>query len=284
MNSQQIENNRTGDQQLDRLLAIAIAAGKEILEVYNDPESIEVSIKSDNSPITEADRRAHNLIEQSLLNSFPDIPVFSEESETIDYSVRKNWKSYWLVDPLDGTKEFVKRNGEFTVNIALVENGKAVAGVVHVPVTEVSYAGRIGTGAWKMEAGETNRLKTSVVNTEGTARIVASRSHRGELLDNLIGLINEEFADTEELSMGSSLKICLVAEGAADIYPRLALTSEWDTAAAHAVLSAAGGKIVDISFNELCYNQKEELLNPFFIVLGDCSYDWQLLLAPSLPS
>ena len=264
------------------LLEISIAAGLEILAVYNQQEAIEFSKKADDSPITIADKNAHHLIERRLHEWTPQIPVFSEESEAIDFSTRRNWETYWLVDPLDGTKEFLKRNGEFTVNIALVEKGVATVGVVHVPVSGISYLGRVGVGAYKCDKEGCRKILTSNLNIDAAVRVVASRSHRGELVDRMMLDIEREIGVVELVSMGSSLKMCLIAEGMADFYPRLAPTSEWDTAAAHAVLSAAGGSIVDTNFKELRYNQKESLLNPYFIAMGDNSYPWQAIVRASL--
>lgn len=267
------------DQQLDALRDIAVSAGREILSVYNSDQAIAVTTKADNSPLTDADRRAHRLIQDQLRKLTPDIPILSEESELADYQTRRAWQQYWLVDPLDGTKEFVKRNGEFTVNIALIEEGRATTGVVHVPVSGITYLGKLGHGAWKQEGSSVTTIESSSLNIAGDpVRIVASRSHRGELLDGMLGLIESELGKIELVSMGSSLKICLLAEGKADIYPRLAPTCEWDTAAAHAVLSAAGGDIVDTEFRPLLYNQKAEMLNPHFLAIGDMEYPWQALL------
>ncbi|PCH62887.1 MAG: 3'(2'),5'-bisphosphate nucleotidase [SAR86 cluster bacterium] len=271
-------------QLLEPLQNIAIAAGEEILEIYNASGGFEVELKQDNSPLTEADRRAHLLIVARLQELTPDIPVLSEESEAIDYQTRSRWQQYWLVDPLDGTKEFVKRNGEFTVNIALIRQGRVVLGVVYVPVTGVCYRGLVGFGAWKQKSGEA-AVAISVdrfAPTYDRIRVVASRRHGGEALAKLIECLQTRFAEVELLSMGSSLKICLIAEGLADLYPRLAPTCEWDTAAAHGVLAAAGGEIVDIDFKPLRYNQKDELLNPYFFALADNTYAWQELLPKGL--
>ena len=261
---------------------IAIAAGNEILDVYNSDQAIEVSTKLDDSPLTDADRRAHILIVDRLSNLTPDIPLLSEESDAIDYGLRKSWQRYWLIDPLDGTKEFINRNGEFTVNIALIENGQSVAGVVHVPVTGISYFGGIGLKAWKQNSnhsdGGVKQISSRPMEENSGVRIVASRRHLGEQLNALVGKIENYFGKATLLNMGSSLKMCLLAEGSADIYPRMAPTSEWDTAAAHGILSAAGGEIVDLQFRPLKYNSKPELLNPFFIALADRAYPWQQLL------
>lgn len=272
------------DNQLDTLLRIAKTAGNAILSVYQRAGDIDVTIKDDNSPLTEADRDAHEIIIAELKRFTPSIPILSEESDGTSVDERLSWSRYWLVDPLDGTKEFIKRNGEFTVNIALINNGAPELGIVHVPVTNISYLGKTGVGAWKVAAtGEADAI--SITNFDlnpGQVRIVASRSHSGDLLDQLINTMEAELGKAEVVSMGSSLKICLLAEGKADIYPRLAPTSEWDTAAAHAVLAAAGGDIVDTEFQALRYNQKESMLNPHFIAISDISYDWQSLLLPGL--
>ena len=269
-------------QLLNAVNEIAIAAGSEILDVYNSGQAIDVSKKQDDSPLTDADRRAHLLIVDRLSSLTPDIPLLSEESDAIDYELRKSWQRYWLVDPLDGTKEFINRNGEFTVNIALIENGQSVAGVVYVPVSGISYFGGIGIGAWKQDANQQDIKAQSIVSRPMResfgVRIVASRRHLGEQLNALVGKIENHFGKATLLSMGSSLKMCLLAEGSADIYPRMAPTCEWDTAAAHGILSAAGGEIVDLQFRPLRYNSKPELLNPFFIALADRTYPWQQLL------
>lgn len=267
---------------LEAIQAISEAAGEEILDVYQRDAAIAVTHKSDDSPLTEADRRAHELIEARLTELTPDIPVLSEESESIPHATRAAWDRYWLVDPLDGTKEFIKRNGEFTVNIALIEEGVATLGVVHVPVQLTTYAGKVGLGAWKQVKGdEPVAIFSSRLATESPLiRVVASRSHRGEHIDALIDLLASNGAKVEVVSMGSSLKICLCAEGRADLYPRLAPTCEWDTAAAHAVLSAAGGSMTDAHFEPLRYNQKDSLLNPYFMGIADPNYPWASLLSP----
>ncbi len=270
------------DPLLNKVLEIAVAAGEAILDVYNNQQDIKVTHKSDSSPLTEADRRAHDIIVSRLGELQPTLPVLSEESGTIDFAERSQWQKYWLVDPLDGTKEFIKRNGEFTVNIALVEDGVATAGVVTVPDKNIAYLGGLGYGAWKVSLGdrepESHAIHCRPLDSSQAVRVVASRSHRDEDTDQLIEMIGRELGAVETVSMGSSLKICLLAEGEADIYPRLAPTSEWDTAAAHAVLTAAGGRLVNVDFQPLVYNSKDELLNPFFIALADPGYDWQNLV------
>jgi len=256
---------------LDAICVIAREAGRAILDVY--ARDFEVEEKTDRSPLTEADRIAHTMIVGDLtrLDAFP---VLSEESAPEDRLERRTWQRYWLVDPLDGTKEFLKRNGEFTVNIALVDQHRAILGAVYAPVLDRMYFGSLGLGAWRQD-GDAPAEPIHVRSPAGTPlKVVGSRSHAsGELASYLAGLPAYEITP-----MGSSLKICLVAEGAADIYPRLGPTSEWDTAAAQAILESAGGRMIDPTGQPLRYNAKDELLNPHFLAFGDGQRDW---LAPS---
>ena len=246
------------NKKLEKIIKISIAAGTKIMEIYQ--RDFEVMEKSDKSPLTEADLAAHNLICEQLTEAFPEIPILSEESSGIEYQDRKDWETFWLVDPLDGTKEFLKKNDEFTVNIALIHKGEAVMGVVYAPALNITYSGAIGLGAFKEEAGTKKEIQ--VVNTKPeTWVLVGSRSHRGEAMDEYL----TKFDHYEFISKGSSLKLCMVAEGSAHLYPRLGPTSEWDTGAAHAVVNAAGGKVTDLEGNELAYN-KENILNPWFMV------------------
>ncbi len=261
------------------VVEIARRAGERILEVYEAAAGIDVEHKDDKSPLTQADLAAHEEILRGLRALTPNIPVLSEESEPVPWKRRREWNAYWLVDPLDGTKEFINRNGEFTVNIALVRDGEPVLGVVHVPVTGVTYWGDVDRGASKAVGNSapdpiTVRSIENLIAEGGVVTIVASRRHRGEELDHYLQRIEERFGEISTASMGSSLKICLVAEGKADIYPRLAPTCEWDTAAAQAVLEAAGGHIVDTDFRALRYNRKEAMLNPHFLAIGDPGYPW----------
>lgn len=293
----------------------AMDAGAEILRIY--AMDFEVEFKADESPLTTADKAAHEIIVRALEDT--PYPVLSEESAEVDYSVRREWSKYWLVDPLDGTKEFIKKNGEFTVNIALIENGAPVMGVVYAPVLKTIYYGvtaeGMEPGAWKAEACSDKsvdeirdsaiRLKinqpqtlnpkpptpnpqSSIVNHHSSIKnlkVVASKSHCSEETVAFIEDLEAEFGPAERVSMGSSLKLCMVADGQADIYPRIAPTMEWDTAAAHAVVNAAGGRVLQFDptvpavsylayemkdapcsmLHALSYN-KENLLNPFFVV------------------
>ena len=245
-----------------QVVAIAHRAGAAIMEVYRSGDTGETS-KADDSPLTLADLAAHRTIVEALTGLTPDIPILSEEAADIAYPVRSQWTRYWLVDPLDGTREFIRRNGEFTVNIALIEHGKPVMGVVYAPVPDVCYHGAPGTGAFVQRGDAAAQPITVKPLAAGeTIRVVASRSHRDVRTEALL----EQLGDYQCISMGSSLKLCLVAEGAAHFYPRLGPTMEWDTAAAHAVVNAAGGIVCNMAGDELHYN-KVDLHNPEFLVL-----------------
>lgn len=260
---------------LIEVIGISREAGAAILEVYDREEEIDVITKDNDSPLTEADLAAHRIIVDQLRELTPALPILSEESKAVSWQERQNWQTYWLVDPLDGTKEFISRNGEFTVNIALIDNGRPLLGVVYVPVMDILYYGS-PEGAFKQDNGETESIQTAKIEeNQHTIAVVASRSHKGDELESWLERAAERFPQMELVSMGSSLKICLVAEGRADIYPRLALTSEWDTAAAQAILEAAGGILTDTRFTVYRYNQKEDILNPYFFAIGDRVYDWQ---------
>ncbi len=262
---------------------IAREAGEEILRVYNQAGDVAVETKEDESPLTAADLAAHHVIQAGLSALPGDWPILSEESGLPAWEQRRAWSRYWLVDPLDGTKEFIGRNGEFTVNIALIDNHEAVLGVVHVPVTGVTYSGTVGMGATITDrhgARDITTRRMEVVSAaDGPVTIVASRRHRGAELDAWLARIEDCFQSVATASMGSSLKICLIAEGKADLYPRLAPTSEWDTAAAHAVLNAAGGILQTADFRPLQYNTKDDILNPYFVAIGDPKFDWQSVVS-----
>ena len=257
---------------LDKVYTIASCAGEKILEVYNTDFSVES--KQDNSPLTAADMVAHWLICHELEQLTPDIPILSEESVLISFEERQQWHQYWLVDPLDGTREFIKRNGEFSVNIALIEGYQSVLGVIYIPVGGYGYAAVRRQGACRISAGG-NRTTIQVGKTEANAITIAgSRSHGNIRLHKFI----DRFDSPEVLSVGSSLKFCLVAEGKADIYPRFGPTSEWDSAAAQCIVEEAGGIVVDKNFQPLRYNTKESLLNPHFLVVADPGFDWKSYL------
>ena len=253
---------------------IARRAATEILAVYASGAS-DTRHKADASPLTEADLRAHRLILRALAELSPQLPVLSEESPPEAGAARRSWARYWLVDPLDGTREFLGRNGEFTVNIALIEEHHPTLGVVHVPVQNVSYQGLPGSGAWRQSGDGARQPIRARAHSDTPVRVVGSRSHRG---DSLTGFL-ERLGPHQLLGVGSSIKFCLVAEGGADVYPRLGPTSEWDTAAAHAVLAAAGGAVLDLEGQPLAYNTREGLLNPSFVAFGPADRDWLALLA-----
>jgi len=254
---------------LEPVSRIAQAAGGRIMEVY--ATDFDVEQKEDNSPLTRADMAAHETIVSGLQEITPDWPILSEESAAISYSERANWRRYWLVDPLDGTREFVKRNGEFTVNIALIDDHKPVLGVVYVPVTGVIYFAAAGAGAFKGLPGQSPTAIRVRSCPKDRLTVMGSRSHGGEYLQKFVNGLETE---VELVSVGSSLKMCLVAEGEADVYPRFGPTSEWDTAAAQCVVEQAGGYLTDMELQRLRYNTKESLLNPYFLVFGDANRDW----------
>ena len=257
---------------IEPIVALAEDAGRAILEVYST--DFDVQAKDDDSPLTQADLAAHRRISAGLKSLTPDIPIISEESGLPEYAERRQWRRYWIVDPLDGTREFVNRNGEFTVNIALIDDQRPVLGVVHVPVRDTTYVGCEGVGAERREHGGAAVSIHVSGQSAARARIVGSRSHRGASLDRFL----ERVGDYDMVPMGSSLKFCVVAEGAADIYPRLGPTSEWDTAAAQAVVEQAGGKVVTLDGKPMKYNAKADILNPHFMVIGSADRNWLALL------
>lgn len=261
-------------------LDCARRAGQAIMEVYAGDFSVQH--KDDDSPLTRADLASHHIIADHLHALTPDIPLLSEESAAIDWDTRQRWQRYWLIDPLDGTKEFVKRNGEFTVNIALIEQHRPVLGVVLAPVLNTYWFAVNGTGAQRLQ---TDSLQDQASMAQAEAIhvrqppatppvVIASRSHASAELQQYL----QQLPAHEILSVGSSLKFCRVAEGSADLYPRLGPTSEWDTAAAQAVVEQAGGQVLAAAGTALEYNRKASLLNPHFLVIGDREHDW-----PGLP-
>jgi 3'(2'), 5'-bisphosphate nucleotidase len=306
---------------LDDIITIARNAGEKILTIYHQSSTLEIISKTDDSPLTQADLAAHHIIVAALNRLTPKIPVLSEESTLPDFAERQQWTQYWLVDPLDGTKEFISRNGEFTVNIALIDKGVPVLGVVYVPVGDVCYAGfsadtsesskitsessiqssdthsnisvspnksvfvnkNIHKYACKISANGIVDIKArsiqGLVSAGLPIEVVASRHHRAEAVDTLCAKINTEWGQTHLRSMGSSLKLCLIAEGRADLYPRFGPTSEWDTAAAQAIVEAAGGNVLNARGLPLRYNQKDSMLNPDFFVIGEDISQWRRLLS-----
>ena len=238
---------------------IAKIAGNAIMEIYN--KDFKVEYKDDESPLTEADTKANEIICGKLLELYPNIPIMSEENKQIDYKIRKNWEYYWCIDPIDGTKEFINKNGEFTVNIALVYNGVPVLGIVYAPAIECMYKSKKGQGAFK------NNIRLPIQRDDEDYIIVASRSHMSDETQKFVDSL-EIKKEKKMISKGSSLKLCMVADGTADIYPRLAPTMEWDTVAADAIVRESGKRSYQYDTNNevLVYN-KENLLNPWFIVM-----------------
>jgi len=256
---------------LPLIIKASIHAGQEVLKIYQT--DFEITYKADESPLTTADKRANEVIAGYL--SQTSIPVLSEEGRDIPYNERKHWKQLWIVDPLDGTKEFIKKNGEFTVNIALVVDQQPVVGVIYAPVLDVIYFGEVGLGAYKIQQASelfdafdlfSHAEKLPKIEDKDYFGIVASRSHRSDKTNDLIHELEKKHADFRVITKGSSLKLCMIAEGEADLYPRFAPTSEWDIAAGHAIVKATGGRIyqAQIPDKELIYN-KEDLLNPWFV-------------------
>ncbi|WP_439835785.1 3'(2'),5'-bisphosphate nucleotidase CysQ [Aeromonas enteropelogenes] len=242
---------------------VARAAGEAIMAIYSQPFAVEY--KRDESPLTAADKGAHEVIVRALARLTPDIPVLSEESGPQVMAERLGWRRYWLVDPLDGTKEFVSRNGEFTVNIALIEEGTPRWGLVYAPVLDKLWYGGKGLGAWCIADGKREAIQTRPHREGSPWRVVGSRNHLSrETLDYLARFGDMERGEIELVSMGSSLKFCIIAEGGAELYPRLAPTCEWDTGAAQAVLEGAGGRVTRLDGEPLVYN-KPDILNPWFV-------------------
>lgn len=253
---------------LDPVIQVAYQAGRVIMEVYDAGFSVEH--KSDHTPVTEADTAANTIIVTHLKELTPHLPILTEEAKPTSYSERKTWPRYWLIDPLDGTREFIKRNGEFTVNIALIDGNESVMGVVYAPVIGVLYYAAKGQGAFKQES--TNKPQAIHVREHcpGKAIVACGRSHPSDE----VKIFLENLGEHEIIRVGSALKSCMVAEGKADLYPRLGPTSEWDTAAAQCVVEEAGGAITDTGMQRLRYNTKDDLLNPHFFVAGDRTIKW----------
>lgn len=248
---------------------IAKEAADRILEIYESDFAI--AQKDDKSPLTAADMASHRTICSKLADLTPDIPILSEESADLPFITRQQWQQYWLVDPLDGTREFIKRNDEFTVNIALIDNHRPVLGVVHVPVTGITYFATQNNGACKqVKNGTPEKIHTRITDPAHLT-VAGSRSHGSEKQQRFF----ERLGDIEIFAIGSSLKFCMVAEGLVDIYPRFGPTSEWDTAAAQCIVEEAGGIVTDEALNPLRYNTKDSILNPDFLVIADKTFDWK---------
>tara|TARA_B100001750_G_scaffold223195_1_gene213234 strand:+ start:560 stop:1357 length:798 start_codon:yes stop_codon:yes gene_type:complete len=254
-----MDHIQTKSELIEQLIEISKEAGKAILEVYNT--DFDHQIKEDLSPLTNADTLSHNIIYERLKVLTPDIPILSEENSDIPFGIRSTWNEYWLIDPLDGTKEFINKNDEFTVNIALVRKHKPILGLIYIPVIKHTYWGSEDFGSFFIDAD--NKIKKIEVSKkmDNCMKIAVSRSHPSKELNSF--LIN--IKNFKLLKVGSSIKFCMIASGAADLYPRFGPTSEWDTAAGHAILKYAGGRIITLNKNELEYNKKDSYLNKSFI-------------------
>jgi 3'(2'), 5'-bisphosphate nucleotidase len=257
---------------LHDVLVLARTAGAAILEIYAG--DFDVTLKDDESPLTVADLASQRIIAAGLARLTPNIPMLSEEAPAPPLTERQGWEWLWLVDPLDGTREFVNRNGEFTVNIALVHRHRPVLGVLHVPTLGLDFYAAEGAGAHRCERGEPPRPIAARPRITGAPRVLASRSHRGSRLDGFLAAVGPH----ELKSAGSALKFGLIADGSADLYPRAGPTSEWDTAAGQAIVEIAGGHVVDCAGEALTYNRRESLLNPDFVCYADGSRPWHQLL------
>lgn len=259
---------------LEPVISVAIEAGGKIMEIY--ATDFDVQHKEDSTPLTEADLVAHQVIVAGLAALTPNIPVLSEESEASPYKERIKWGQYWLVDPLDGTREFVKRNDEFSVNIALIQDHESVLGVIYAPVQEVCYYACRNKGAFKRSGNRISvPIHTNTTREERSIVVVGSRSRNGEQQRRFL----EKLGQHTFMQLGSSLKSCIIAEGKADVYPRFGPTSEWDTAAAQCIVEEAGGCITNMQLEPLRYNTKKSLINPYFLVFGDPRKNWAEILA-----
>ncbi len=267
---------------INNLINISLSAGRRILEIYNSDFSFE--IKSDNSPLTLADRESNRIITERLRRCYPDIPLITEEGMNISYDLRREWKYYFLIDPLDGTKEFIKRNGEFTINIALMERDAPLAGLIFIPVKRTMYYAMRNQGSYKLNLDDiekdnlseedikelTSRLPLYKRDDARDSIIVAgSRSHKSDRMDAFIQSLRNRYGEIEFIPAGSSLKFCLIAEGLADIYPRFGTTMEWDTAAGQIIVEESGGQVLDIETREPLRYNKEDMKNPWFIAIND---------------
>ena len=259
-------SNILNKETIQSVIDISNLAGDAIMSIYNT--NFDYELKDDNSPLTEADIASNELIISGLEKLDQPYPILTEESSNITFEERSRWERYWLVDPLDGTKEFLKKNDEFTVNIALIERNTPIFGVIRVPAKFLTYWGGVDIGSYSKKDGElSKKMNVSKRKSKGL-RVVSSRSHKNKRLDECLS----NFDSIEDINIGSSLKFCLLAEGKADFYPRLGPTSEWDTAAGEAILKYSGGYILTIEGEEMNYNNSESLLNPYFIAASDESY------------
>lgn len=249
---------------IQKINSIAKKAGDEIMRIYQ--QDFNVEFKKDNSPLTQADIKSNEIIINNLKSLFPDIPILSEENKEIPYNIRKKWEYFWLIDPLDGTKEFVKKNGEFTVNIALIYKNVPILGVVYAPTLNLLYYAQKDRGAFKQDENKNpKRLPIYNHSNNDVLKVIVSKSHYNQETREFVSNLKNQYKNIEFINIGSSLKFCLIAEGKADIYPRLAPTMEWDTAAGQAIVEQAGGKTLKFNIQESLKYNKQNLLNPWFV-------------------
>jgi len=249
---------------IQKINSIAKKAGDEIMKVYQ--QDFDVDYKADNSPLTKADIKSNEIITESLKNIYPEIPILSEENKEVPYNIRKNWEYFWLIDPLDGTKEFVKKNGEFTVNIALIHKDTPVLGVIYAPAVELLYYAQKEGGAFKQEKGKSpQKLPIYSNSNNNSLKVIVSKSHYSQETKEFVDNLKNQYEKIEFINIGSSLKFCLIAEGKADIYPRLAPTMEWDTVAGQAIVEQSRGKVLKYKSQESLKYNKKNLLNPWFV-------------------
>ncbi|WP_461481928.1 3'(2'),5'-bisphosphate nucleotidase CysQ [Porticoccus sp.] len=279
------ETGRVDFALLEQIVALAESAGSAIMSFYKDIQKVGTKIKEDRSPVTEADVAANQIL-LSRLPGLLNVPILSEESAIPSYAVRAGWGRYWLVDPLDGTREFLSGNGEFTVNIALIEDHRPVLGVVYAPAAGIGYAGVRGAGAYRYAGGRAAPICTRTMaarEADGVPlTLVASRRHGSGEVVRLQQRLSQRFGDVVVRQIGSSLKLCRIAEGVADLYPHFWPTSEWDTAAGQAVVEAAGGRVLTMDRCPLLYNREDSVLNPFFYAVADSQYEWGAILPSAL--
>jgi len=252
---------------IQKINSIAQKAGDEIMKIYQ--QDFKVDYKADNSPLTKADIKSNEIITESLKDLYPEIPILSEENKEVPYNIRKYWEYFWLVDPLDGTKEFVKKNGEFTVNIALIHKDTPVLGVIYAPVLEILYYAQKDQGTFKQEKNKKpQRLPIYKHAKDDALKVIVSKSHYNQETKEFVNNLKRQYEKIEFINIGSSLKLCLIAEGKADIYPRLAPTMEWDTAAGQAIVEESKGRITKYKTEEFIRYNKQNLLNPYFVTTG----------------
>lgn len=272
------DNRESLLQLADQLIAICAEASTAILAIYHGVDPIAVERKKDRSPVTDADRQAHDIILAGLQALPVDIPILSEEHVAPDFAERQPWSRYWLVDPLDGTKDFIERTGEFTINIALIENGYPVLGVIYVPLQAAAYYGGLGLGAWRNSDGQLRELSIDPLTSLQRIRVTVSSRNNGKRLQACMQRLQQTFAEVERVNAGSALKFCRIADGLADIYPRFYDCCEWDTAAGQGIIEGLGGSLLNTDFQRLRYNTRASLINPHFYVLAPSTIDWQTVL------